>query len=44
MPMFRVNEGCGTGTGIHRDRARNSDRVGVIMNRVVEVFSGHKGS
>lgn len=32
------------GRGIHRDRAKNSDRVGAMMNRVVDVFNGRRGS
>lgn len=44
IPMFRFTRGWGMGRGIHSDKARNNDRVGAIMNRVVEVFSGRRGS
>lgn len=32
------------GSGIHRLRARVRDKVGAMMNRVVEVARGRKGS
>lgn len=44
MPMLRFSSGCGIGRGIHNDNARNSDRVGAIINKVADVFSGRRGS
>lgn len=44
IPKFRFTSGWGIGSGIHRLRARVSDRVGAIMNRVVEVARGRRGS
>lgn len=43
-PRFRLTRGCGIGSGIHRLRASDRDSVGAIMNRVVEVVRGRKGS
>lgn len=44
IPKFRFTSGCGIGSGIHRLRAKVRDRVGAIMNRVVEVARGRSGS
>ena len=43
-PRFRFTRGCGMGSGIHRLRARLRERVGAIINRVVEVAKGRRGS
>lgn len=43
-PRFRFTRGCGIGSGIHKLRARLRDRVGAIINRVVEVAKGRRGS
>lgn len=43
-PKFRFTRGCGMGSGIHRLRASDRDSVGAIMNRVVEVVRGRRGS
>lgn len=43
-PRFRLMRGWGIGKGIHRLRASASDKVGAMMNRVVEVVRGRRGS
>ena len=44
IPRFRLTRGCGMGSGIHRLRASERDNVGAIINRVVEVARGCRGS
>lgn len=44
MPRFRLIRGCGMGRGIHRLRASDRDSVGAMINRVVEVARGRRGS
>lgn len=41
---FRFTRGWGIGRGIHKLRARVRDKVGAIINRVVEVARGRRGS
>lgn len=43
-PRFRLIRGWGRGRGSQRVSARNSDRVGAIINKVVEVARGRRGS
>ena len=43
-PRFRFTRGCGMWSGIHRLRARLRERVGAMINRVVEVAKGRRGS
>lgn len=44
IPRFRLTRGCGIGSGIQRLRASDRDRVGAIINKVVEVARGRRGS
>lgn len=44
MPRFRFTRGWGIGSGIHRLRASDRDRAGAVMNKVVEVARGRRGS
>lgn len=44
IPKFKLIRGWGIGSGIHRLRARDRDRVGAIMNSEMEVVSGRIGS
>lgn len=44
IPKFRLTRGCGMGSGIHRLRASDKDSVGAMMNRIVEVVRGRRGS
>lgn len=44
IPKFRLTRGCGMGSGIHRLRASDRDKVGAITNRVEEVARGRSGS
>lgn len=43
-PRFRLMSGCGIGTGIHRDKAREKASVGARMNIGFDDVSGRRGS
>lgn len=44
IPKFKLTKGCGIGSGIHRLRASDRDNVGAMINKVVEVVRGRRGS
>lgn len=44
IPRLKFTRGWGMGSGIHRERASRSDKVGAIMNSEVDVFNGRRGS
>lgn len=44
MLRFILARGCGMGMGTHRLKAKVRDKVGAIINNIIEVESGRRGS
>lgn len=44
IPRLRLINGWGKGRGIHRLKASVRDKVGAIINNVIDVVSGRMGS